>query len=303
MKTVSLTTIGLMTCALAGAAFAADMPLKAPPPPVFSWTGCYVGGNAGGIGGRDWADLRPDGYYSLPVTGTGAPPTVSATGAATGDRLIVTNSYAANDSNWEAGVQAGCQKQYGVVVWGFEADWQWSGLSRSFDAAYPAFPSVDPRFIIPPHLEHVSLRLADFATARIRAGFTPWDPHFLVYGTAGFVGADLRSDTAVAFGTVPGVAIAGVANPTNVYNGALHAGSAKSFDFGATAGVGAEWAFWTNWSVKAEFLYFWVDGLKYTSPLLAAAQPFVPGYNWYTTTNWHEGVARVGVNYRFWSGW
>ena len=33
-------------------AHAADMPLKAPimkaPPPAFSWSGCYIGGNVGG---------------------------------------------------------------------------------------------------------------------------------------------------------------------------------------------------------------------------------------------------------------
>jgi outer membrane immunogenic protein len=37
-------------------AFAADMPLKALPPPValYTWTGCYVGGNGGGL----WAHKR-----------------------------------------------------------------------------------------------------------------------------------------------------------------------------------------------------------------------------------------------------
>ena len=29
-------------------AVAADMPLKAPPAPVYQWSGCYVGLNAGG---------------------------------------------------------------------------------------------------------------------------------------------------------------------------------------------------------------------------------------------------------------
>jgi outer membrane immunogenic protein len=40
---------------LASGAFAADLPLpthKAPPPPVFTWTGCYVGLHAGGDFGR-----------------------------------------------------------------------------------------------------------------------------------------------------------------------------------------------------------------------------------------------------------
>jgi len=40
----------LATVMLGGAAQAADMPVKAPPPPpapVYVWTGCYIGGNIG----------------------------------------------------------------------------------------------------------------------------------------------------------------------------------------------------------------------------------------------------------------
>ena len=38
------------TAALGNSAIAADMPVKAPPPapaPVYTWTGCYIGGNIG----------------------------------------------------------------------------------------------------------------------------------------------------------------------------------------------------------------------------------------------------------------
>ena len=55
--------LGLM----ATAAAAADMPVpyaKAPPPPEFSWTGLYVGGNAG------WLQLEENGYpFCLDPTG------------------------------------------------------------------------------------------------------------------------------------------------------------------------------------------------------------------------------------------
>src|SRR4051794_24027418 len=45
------------TSIFASSAFSADMPLKAPARPIapapFSWSGCYIGGHAGGLWGRD----------------------------------------------------------------------------------------------------------------------------------------------------------------------------------------------------------------------------------------------------------
>lgn len=294
MNKILIPTIGLVVCALAGAAGAADMPLKALPPvaPVFSWSGCYGGVNGGWIGGRTWSDLRPAGnYVNLP--GPLSPPNAAGTGDFFVDRLALTNSYATNDSSWEAGVQVGCQQQLGVVVFGVEADWQWSGLSRSFDAFYPAFANVgNPAFTNAAHTEHVSTRLDWFSTFRGRLGFTPWD-RVLLYGTAGFVVADLKSDTTVAFGTFPVLP---------VYNGALHVGSESKVKAGVVVGAGGEYAFAPNWSVKAELLYFWLEGLNYQSPLVTAVPAFAPGYAWNTTVNMHEAVARIGVNYRFWAG-
>jgi outer membrane immunogenic protein len=48
MKTVLLASFAAVALA-SGSAFAADMPLKAPapPPPAYSWTGCYIDGGAG----------------------------------------------------------------------------------------------------------------------------------------------------------------------------------------------------------------------------------------------------------------
>lgn len=47
---------GLALGALMAPVMAADMKVKAPilkaPPPVFNWTGCYLGGNAGWKWGR-----------------------------------------------------------------------------------------------------------------------------------------------------------------------------------------------------------------------------------------------------------
>ena len=284
--------IGALACMLAGSAYAADMPVKAPPVAVFTWAGCYGGVNAGWIGGRTWSDLQPYGLY-LTAPGAAAPPNAAGTGAFPGDRFAVTNSYRTDDSSWEAGVQVGCQQQWGVVVGGFEADVQWSGISNGASALYAAIPSVSPGgFTIAPHVESVSNRLDWFSTYRGRLGFTPIQ-RLLLYGTAGIAVSHESSSTAVGFGTFP-------VNP--VYNLATHFGSAQATKVGAVAGVGGEYAFWNNWSVKAEVLYFWYSGLSYTSPLFFPTPPAVAlGYSWLTNVNSHEAIARVGLNYRFWS--
>src|SRR3984893_14920166 len=63
--------------ALAGPAISADLraPVrKAPPPvvvPVWSWSGCYVGGHAGGLWARqkDWIVRTPGGAFSAEAPG------------------------------------------------------------------------------------------------------------------------------------------------------------------------------------------------------------------------------------------
>jgi len=51
MKKLFLASVALVALTVGGSALAADMPVKAkrvpPPPPVYSWTGFYVGVNGG----------------------------------------------------------------------------------------------------------------------------------------------------------------------------------------------------------------------------------------------------------------
>lgn len=89
--------VSLATALLfAGSATAADLgaPLaQAPPVPVWSWTGCYVGGHGGGLWGqKDWTDhtVRPPGV--IPTYG---------------------NSLGGHHADsWLGGVQAGCDYQF-----------------------------------------------------------------------------------------------------------------------------------------------------------------------------------------------
>jgi outer membrane immunogenic protein len=101
---------GLAATTLFGSsAIAADLarraPVYAPPPvpvPLFTWTGCYVGGNVGGIWAHnDWNDTI-----------------VGDFGTNTGSGAI-------------GGVQGGCNYQYGAWVWGIQGDYDWTNANNT----------------------------------------------------------------------------------------------------------------------------------------------------------------------------
>ena len=104
-----------------GLTFAADLPLKAPPPPVapvMTWTGFYVGLNAGGT----WDDNHSVDTLGRPVQGF--------PGNGVGPGSYAANSAAAatgsisfgNDGRFIGGGQIGYNWQFGRGVAGIEAD-------------------------------------------------------------------------------------------------------------------------------------------------------------------------------------
>jgi outer membrane immunogenic protein len=106
MKKILLTGTALLTV-VSGSAMAADLSRPAPAPvytkapmmPVFTWTGCYVGGNVGGLWAKkDW------------------------TGGA---------SSSVDISSWLAGAQVGCNYQINTWVFGIQGDYDWTNASAS----------------------------------------------------------------------------------------------------------------------------------------------------------------------------
>lgn len=120
MKNTFLTGTAVLLLA-SGSAMAADLSrpppgpapvyTKAPPAPLFTWTGCYVGGNGGGIFVRS---------ESTDVGAAAAEGSVDFSGAL-------------------GGGQIGCNYQFSAWVVGIQGDWDWSGASGSFtNALVPA---------------------------------------------------------------------------------------------------------------------------------------------------------------------
>ena len=258
--------------------------------PVSIWTGCYVGGNAGWIGGNNRYSLAPSGSY-LSAPGALAPPNAGNTGDFSVDIAALSNNYSSHPSGGLVGAQVGCNQQAGPVVLGVEADWQWTSERSSVVAGYAAFANLgNPAFTNAAHTESVSSSLNSFGTFRARGGYD--FNNVFIYATGGIALGDLRSNTNVSFATFP-------ANP--VYNGAVHIGSDSQINVGWVIGAGAEYAFTPGWSVKAEYLYVDFGTRTYISPLVSAAAPAAvgTGYFWSTSVRERDNIVRVGVNYKF----
>ena len=73
--------------------------------------------------------------------------------------------------------------------------------------------------------------------------------------------------------------------------------SGPSNIFGWTAGVGVEWAFWGNWSARAEYDYIGLNNQTYRWQ--RAGSPF--SGDTVTSTSRNIQMVTAGVNYKF--GW
>jgi|SRR5262245_45257742 outer membrane immunogenic protein len=121
-----------------------------PPPPVYSWSGCYVGGQLGG----QWARVTGDVNYPGDIAGHPA---------------VVASREFESDGNFLYGAQFGCnwQPTMNGFVLGFEADV--AGISRNDDSNIEIF-----RFGAPFATDHFNTtdRFGRQASLRLRGGLT-----------------------------------------------------------------------------------------------------------------------------------
>lgn len=276
-----------LICSL-GTAFAADMPLKAPPPPVvavYNWTGFYVGGNVGG----GWGDR---GNVTPFATGTDNGVFGDGPAQVAAELAGINNSVATNPSGVLGGVQIGYNKQINRFVWGFEADYAWANINGTGTRITPV--GVVGTNDVTTTTNAVSERLDGIGTVRGRLGFLP-TPSFLLYATGGFAYGRTSSSTAISMvHTFGGVVGGDTFTPT--------AGAASKTIAGWTVGAGAEWGFAPHWSVKAEWLYYDLGNLNYSAGsitgIAGGGLPFTL-VNVTSSARFTGNIARVGINYQF----
>ena len=252
---------------------AADLSLRAPPPPfypmapAFTWSGLYLGTHTGAMSLS--GEIRTSGN---------AANTIANVTANRRPAVLSTNG----DFTMLSGVQAGYNVQFGSIVLGLEAD-----LSHAGVKARDAFVSTlnDPSFF--------RQELHTFGTARARVGFAV--DQVLIYATGGLAGANFTDR--VAF----------LRNTDQAFQ---FVGRRESTDFGYTVGGGLEFSLpeslrqfafvgnllkATAFTVKAEYLYFDLRDRN----VLVSAIPGV-GLNSYTARFESTGhIGRIGFNYRF----
>ena len=146
-----------------GAALAADLPRKAPPPPVpapvvMSWTGFYLGGQVG------WGRARWDtsNFISTPGVGPFASPGFPI-GSTDGSGVV-------------GGIHGGFNYQWQNIVAGIEADINWTNIDDTVSYRAIGIGAGLP-FAIKYSLDY-------YGTVRGRLGYA-WD-RFLVYVTGGW---------------------------------------------------------------------------------------------------------------------
>ena len=278
--------------ALAGAALAADLPSRAPPPvylpppPIFTWTGLYVGLNAGGT----WTNNNSVRTTAVPEF---AAPTFAP--ELTLSSALATTSVPVSNSGFIGGGQIGYNWQFNNSwVVGIEADIQGIAGSTStgkvFGSGVPVgFPAETITSAI-----GANRRIDYIGTVRGRLGFTI-TPTFLVYGTGGLAYGQVKSNVAIFQQDI----IAGGSIFSAPYSSF---GSFSNTRVGWTAGGGAEWLFAPNWSVKVEYLYYDLGSVTYgLSPLTNTFT--TGGVAWssspFAKTRFTGNIVRAGLDYHF----
>ncbi len=233
---------------------------------VYDWTGFYIGVDLGGVSQRDAGTSN---FFQTAGT-TNSPLALSST-----------------SSSFIGGGHIGYNWQFAPTwVLGIEADAQWLNAKNSFcrgtDLTPASCTDTGRGFAT------IESETKWLATVRGRLGYT-FD-RFMVYGTGGVAFGEVH--TSVGFNClVAGCAVSG----TNIAT----SGSANDTRTGWVAGAGIEWAFASNWMVRAEYLHVDLGTATGTVflPTVACAGGGPCGMSYSRDLTYDMG--RVGLSYKF----
>jgi outer membrane immunogenic protein len=262
--------------ALAGSAFAADLPSRAPPPvyvppaPIFTWTGFYIGGQVGYGWGQNNVSF--------------------------GDNFGDYGTFNYNTSGVIGGAHVGYNLQLSQFVIGLEGDVDGTSLSKSYSGSLPFGTSlVGNAFggIASPLIGNVNANVNHNIEGSIRGrvGYA-WD-RVLIYATGGVAFGGFNGNVS---GNFPGGIYLNypVVTAFGPFGGST---SASTTRVGWTVGGGLEYAVTNNWSIRAEYRYTdfghsTIYATSFYSPVLGASGA-------YFNRNFTENRVQVGFSYKF----
>ena len=176
------------------------------------------------------------------------------------DGFLTDNAgWTMSDWGYHAGGQLGWNWATCSTIWGFEVDGSWVGGTKNFLPDNPNGGAAPG--------DGIHTRVDALFTARLRSGVAL--DNLLLYATGGFAGARFRTSWVDAPDTA----------------------EFRNWRWGWTAGVGTEWSWTGNWSIKAETLYVGFMDKDHDATFGAATFRFV-----HSDAIW---VSRIGLNYRF----
>lgn len=205
-----------LSCATVPSAQAAP-----PPPPIYNWSGFYLGVNAGTGAGDTTPNWIQNAFASpFSLTSVGVPPNTNTRG-------------------FVGGGQAGYNFQTGPYVYGVETDFTWMNL-RGTATTSPFFSNKG--------VDNTVSWTSDYNwlyTARLRGGITIGG-NWLLYGTGGVAVVDVK-DTALCVSPNTGCGASITPSPQNIE------WSKSSTLVGGVVGGGIETMLSPNWifGVKA----------------------------------------------------
>jgi outer membrane immunogenic protein len=288
---------GAFALGLAGivGASAADLPVapaffRPPPPRVFIWTSCYLGGHVG----YAFGDNELTGARFVAPTGDGLNSVFVA------DTLPTT----LGSNGFLVGGQVGCNLQIARDwVIGVEADASWANVSGNdtqfFTGTFPNFVSLVPTTI---NSGGTLATKTDFiATLTGRLGYAVGSiGQGLIYGKGGIAWIANRHSFTGSVTSV--VCLQSLLNPPPALPQCINSVTdVTPFDWtgretraGWTIGAGVEWAMWGNWTIKGEYDYLDFG----TKTVTLNDQQLLSGP---ASVSLRQRISQVkfGINYRF----
>jgi outer membrane immunogenic protein len=254
----AIASIGLLSISTIGA-------FAAPAVPIYSWSGCYVGGDAGGVAGS--VDASSSVMSTVPLN----VPFVN--------EVLVGLRQPISPSSVTAGAVLGCnyQTRFNFVI-GLEGDFGYMGLNKSSPFASQIFA--------PFLTTATSISTSWLSTVRGRVGYAvPGD--WLIFATGGLAMTEAASSLHESSVAPPGILI----ESTD--------GSTTKTMAGWTVGSGLEKRL-GQWSLKFEYLYADFGRISASGPALFLGT-FPEGVTDRVSAHLTAQILRVGFTYKFWN--